>query len=103
MKQRIPPDIEMRIDGSFKPVSSRRGLPLPNKLAGAALAIAAIAVGLTLAALLLWLVLWAVVVLVPVAFVAVAIAWATYRYQLWRAGRSHAAGRSFGSLRDLYR
>ncbi len=94
MRYRVPPEIEIRMDGSFPPP---RGPSLPMKIAGVALALATVAGVLALAALILWIVLWAIVVLVPVALLSALVAWAAYRYQVWRRGRS------FGGVRDLFR
>jgi len=85
----------MRIDGSFPPP---RGAPLPTRIAGIALAIATLAGGLALAALVLWLVLWAMLVLVPIALLGGLVAWAGYRYQMWKRGGSFGGG-----PRDVFR
>ncbi len=92
--RRHPPIIEMRIDGSFPPP---RGPSLPMKIAGIALAVATLAGSLALAALVLWLVLWAVLILVPLALLGGVVAWAAYRYQVWKRGDL------FGGPRDVFR
>lgn len=94
MNRKAPPVIDMRLDGSFP---QPRGASLPMKIAGIALMIATLAGALALAALVIWLVLWAVMVLVPVALVAGFVAWAAYRYQMWKRGGS------FRSSRNVYR
>ncbi len=94
MNRRNTQTIDMRLDGSF-PTSRRPSMP--QKIAGIALAVAVLAGALALLALLAWLVLWAVLVLVPMALLAGAVAWATYRFQAWKARRS------FGGSRDLFR
>jgi hypothetical protein len=95
MNRRNPPTIDMRLDGSFPP---SRGATLPMKIAGVALAVAALAGALALAALIVWIVMWAVMILVPIALVAGAVAWAAHRYQIWRGGGSFGRG-----PRDVFR
>jgi fatty acid desaturase len=79
MSDRIPPDLDLLPDGSFRP----RGLPLATRVFRLALIVAAVAVALALAAFALWFAL----VLIPVALVAGLIAWVAFRYQIWRSGR----------------
>jgi len=83
----------MRLDGSFPPP---RGATLPMKIAGAALTVAILAGALALAALVVWIVMWAVMILVPLALLAGGVAWAAYRFQMWRARGS------LGGPRDLF-
>jgi hypothetical protein len=81
MSDRYPPELEMRVDGSF-PSSPRP--PLLTRVFFWAVVIAVIAGGLALAAFALWLALF----LVPVALIAGVIAWLAFRFQLWRARNS---------------
>lgn len=67
------------------------------KVAGAALAVAVLAGALAVAALIVWIVMWAMMILVPLALLAGGIAWAAYRFQVWKMRRS------FGGPRDLFR
>ena len=76
------PQLDLRPDGSFAP-PPRRGLPWTMRVGIAAGLVALVAAGIAGAALALWLVL----MLLPVIAVAMLIAWAAFRIQLWRAGR----------------
>jgi 4-hydroxybenzoate polyprenyltransferase len=80
MNDRIPPELELLPDGSFRP----RQPPLAVRVFRWAVVVALLAAGLALAAFLLWFAL----VLIPVAIVAGLIAWLAFRYQLWRANKS---------------
>jgi hypothetical protein len=93
MTRRPPPIIDMRLDGSFPPP---RGATLPMRIAGAALTVAILAGALALAALIVWIVMWAVMILVPLALLAGGIAWAAYRFQMWKTRGS------LGGPRDLF-
>lgn len=84
-QHRLPPQIEMRIDGEVIPPAPS----WPVRLAGAAIILAVLAGAIAVAALAFWLAL----ALIPVALVAGLVAWAAIRFQLWRARRS---GRGFG-------
>lgn len=75
----------MRIDGSFR--SPQRPSFL-TRIFVWGVGIAVIAGGLAVAAFALWLAL----ILVPVALIAGLIAWAAFRFQLWRA-RNAVQGR----------
>ncbi|HUB49766.1 MAG TPA: hypothetical protein VMB73_32745 [Acetobacteraceae bacterium] len=90
MSERFPPELEMRVDGSFR---SPQRPPLLTRIFFWAAVIAVIAGGLALAAFALWLALF----LVPVALIAGVIAWLAFRFQLWRA-RS-----SLGRRTDVWR
>lgn len=90
MSDRHPPELEMRVDGSF---SMPPRPPIMTRIFIWAAVIAVIAGGLALAAFALWIVL----ILVPVALLAAVIAWLAFRFQLWRAGGS------LGRQRDLWR
>ncbi len=69
--------IDMTPDGRFvePPVS-----PLAARVFRWAIVVALVAMGLSVAALLAWFAL----MLIPVALVAVLIAWAAWRWQMWR-------------------
>jgi hypothetical protein len=76
-----PPEIEMTPDGHFvtppKP-------PFMTRLLVWAVLIAVITSALCLAAFALWLAL----LILPVALGAALVAWATWRFQVWRAGKA---------------
>jgi fatty acid desaturase len=78
MNARIPPQIELLPDGSFRPQQT----PLSVRIFRWAVIIAALAGSLALAAFALWIVL----LLIPVMLVAGIVAWLAFRYQTWRAG-----------------
>jgi hypothetical protein len=80
MSDRVPPDLDLLPDGSFRP----RRPPLAARIFRWAVVIALLAGALALAAVALWFAL----VLIPVAIGAGLIAWLAFRYQLWRRGRS---------------
>jgi hypothetical protein len=80
MIDRVPPELDLLPDGSFRP----RRPPLAARVFRWAVVVALLAVTLALAALALWFAL----VLIPVAIVAGLIAWLAFRYQLWRGGKS---------------
>jgi hypothetical protein len=90
MSDRVPPELDMRADGSFR-LPPRP--PILVRIFIWAAVIAVIAGGLALAAFALWLAL----ILVPVALLAAVIAWLAFRFQLWRA-RSSISGQ-----RDIWR
>jgi membrane protein implicated in regulation of membrane protease activity len=77
MKKDRVPELEMTIDGDF--VSPPKP-PLSTKIMIWAIVIALIAGGLSLAALALWLAL----LILPIAVGAAVVAWALFRYRLWR-------------------
>ncbi|HVC60989.1 MAG TPA: hypothetical protein VND19_11600 [Acetobacteraceae bacterium] len=89
MSDRVPPELEMRADGSFR-LPSRP--PLLTRIFIWAAVIAVIAGGLAVAAFALWLAL----ILVPVALLAAVVAWLAFRFQLWRAGGSITRQRDAG-------
>lgn len=77
---RAPVTLDMTPDGRF--TDRRRGfLSWPTKLGAAAAIVAVSLCALVIGALLLWLALW----LVAIAAVAGLVAWAAFRFQLWRA------------------
>ena len=80
MSDRLPPELDMLPDGTFRP----RQPPIAARVFRWAVIIALLAAGLAVAALALWFAL----LLIPVAIGAGLIAWLAFRYQLWRAGRS---------------
>ena len=81
MKRDTPPQLDMTLEGEFvappKPSVSARIMVW-------AIVIAIIAGGLVLAALALWLAL----IILPVALGAAIIAWAMFRFRVWRAAKS---------------
>jgi hypothetical protein len=81
MSNRVPPELEMRADGSF---SLPPRPPILTRIFIWAVVIAVIAGGLAAAAFALWIAL----ILIPVALLAGVIAWLAFRFQLWRAGGS---------------
>ena len=80
MSDRVPPEIDMLPDGSFRPTQP----PIAARLFRWAVVIAALAGALALAFVALWLAL----LLIPVAIGAGLIAWLAFRYQVWRARRT---------------
>lgn len=90
MSDHVPPELEMRVDGTFR-VPPRP--PIMTRIFIWAAVIAVIAGGLAAAAFALWLAL----ILIPVALLAAVIAWLAFRFQLWRAGSS------VGGQRDVWR
>jgi hypothetical protein len=90
MNQHRPPELEMTVNGEF--VSPPK-VPISSRILVWAVVVAIIAGALSLAALALWLAL----VILPVAFAAAVVAWAMFRYRVWRAQRS------MGGPRDVWR
>lgn len=90
MNQHRPPQLDMTIDGQF--VTPPK-VPLASRIIMWALVVAVIAGALSLAAFALWLAL----VILPVAFGAAVVAWAMFRYRVWRAQRS------FGGRQTVWR
>ena len=86
MSDRVPPDLDLLPDGSFRP----RRPPLASRVFRWAVIVALLAGALALAAVALWFAL----VLIPVAIGAGLIAWLAFRYQVWRGGKS-GGGRSW--------
>ena len=80
----------MTLEGEF--VSPPKP-PVTSRILLWAIVIAVIAGGLSLAAFALWLAL----LILPVALGAAAIAWAMFRYRMWRAQTS------FSSQRNVWR
>jgi len=79
MSDRIPPELDLLPDGSYRP----RLPPMASRIFAWAIVIAAVAAALAVAAVALWFAL----ILIPVVVVAGLIAWLAFRYQLWRAGQ----------------
>jgi Flp pilus assembly protein TadB len=82
MPDRIPPQIDMDLEGHFR-VPGRRSWPM--RIAGIAVVVAVLAGALIVAALALWL----VAALIPVLVVAGVVAWAAITWQRWRTARSY--------------
>lgn len=80
----------MTLAGEFVPPPTPPTPPLSTRILVWAVVIAIIAGGLSLAAFALWLAL----LILPVALGAAVIAWALYRYRVWRAQKSFANQRS---------
>ena len=89
MRYRIPPYIDMTVDGRF--VNMRRP-SWPMRIAGVAIVIAVVAGLIGIAALALWI----ATLLLPIAILAACIAWIAYRFQSWRSRGTARAPR------DLY-
>jgi hypothetical protein len=90
MNQRRPPELDMTINGEF--VSPPK-VPISTRILMWAIIIAVLAGALSLAAFALWVAL----LILPVAFGAAVVAWAIFRYRIWRAQRS------FGGQRKVWR
>ncbi|HEY0183879.1 MAG TPA: hypothetical protein VGC09_13815 [Rhodopila sp.] len=73
----------MTIDGEFV---SPRTVPLSTRIFMWAIVVAVIAGALSIAAFALWLAL----LILPVALGAAVVAWAVFRYRIWRIQRSMA-------------
>lgn len=78
MTQRRPPELDMTASGEF--VSPPK-VPITTRILMWAVVIAIIAAALSLAAFALWMAL----IILPVALGAAVIAWAMFRYRVWRA------------------
>ncbi|MSP05147.1 MAG: hypothetical protein EXR05_07885 [Acetobacteraceae bacterium] len=89
MSERLPPEIEMRPDGTFvdppRPLWSARIFRIAALLAifAALVAAAIFLIGFAL-------------ILIPVAFGSALVAWAALRYRIWKAARS------MGDRRDIF-
>ena len=90
MPYRVPPQIDMYVDGRFR-VPGRPTWPM--RVAGIALLVAVLAGAVVVAALALWL----VAALIPVVVVAGVVAWAAITWQRWRAARA------YGRRQDVFR
>jgi hypothetical protein len=90
MKQRRPPELEMTVNGEFV---SPPAAPIASRVFMWAIVIAVLAGALSLAAFALWIAL----LILPVAFGAAVVAWAMFRYRVWRAQRA------MGGQRNVWR
>lgn len=90
MNKRRAPELEMTIDGKFV---SPPTAPLSTRIMMWAIIVAVVAGALSIAAFALWLAL----IILPVVFVASLVAWAMFRYRVWRAQRS------VSGQRDIWR
>jgi ABC-type uncharacterized transport system permease subunit len=82
MDERLPRTLDMTPDGEF--VAQAAAPPWALKLGLAATFVALVAGGLVVAALLLWF----LSIMIPVALVAGLVAYAGFRFQIWRTRRS---------------
>lgn len=73
--------IDMTADGAFR---TPPPTPLANRILRWAIVIGVLAAGLAVAALMLWFAL----ILIPIALGAGLIAYAAFRYRMWKAGAS---------------
>jgi hypothetical protein len=89
------PQLDMTPDGQFRDPPAP---PLASRVGAMALLLAVITGAAVLAALALWFAL----ALIPLALAAAVVAWAAFRFQVWRARRG-APPASFSSQRDLFR
>jgi hypothetical protein len=85
MNQRRPPELDMTLEGEFV---SPPTAPVSSRILAWAVVIAIMAGALSLAAFALWIAL----LILPVAFGAAFVAYAIFRYRVWRAQRP-VAGR----------
>jgi membrane protein implicated in regulation of membrane protease activity len=77
----------MTLNGEFV---SPPTVPISTRILMWAVVVAVIAGALSVAAFALWIAL----IILPVAFAAGVVAWATFRYRVWKAQRSMAGQRS---------
>jgi hypothetical protein len=87
MNQHRPPELEMTINGEFV---SPPTAPITSRIFMWAIVIALLAGALSLAAFALWIAL----IILPVAFGAAVVAWAMFRYRVWRVQRSMGASQN---------
>jgi hypothetical protein len=87
MNQRRPPELDMTVNGEF--VSPPRP-PISSRILMWAIVIAVLTGALSLAAFALWVAL----LILPVAFAAAVVAWAMFRYRVWRAQRTVSGQRN---------
>lgn len=86
MKEHLPPEIEMRPDGSFVDPPA---LPLSAKVFRVALVVAVLAAALAGAVFLVGVALF----MIPLALGSAVVAWGAFRYRMWKMGRSVGGGR----------
>ena len=86
MKNRLDLVLDMTPEGNFREprFNSASKSSFGLRLGRTAIIIAALAGGLAIAAMALWFAL----ILIPVAFAAGLVAWAAFRFHLWRNGVS---------------
>ncbi len=87
MDQRRPPELDMTISGEF--VSPPK-VPISSRILMWAIVVALLAGALSLAAFTLWIAL----MILPVALGAAVVAWAMFRYRVWRAQRTMGVRRN---------
>ncbi len=87
MENHRPPELDMTLDGEFV---SPPTPPVSTRIIMWAVVVAMIAGALCIAAFALWIAL----IILPVAFGAAVIAWALFRYRLWRAQHSMSGQRN---------
>jgi hypothetical protein len=88
--ERIPPTLDMRLDGSFNSVP-RHTPSLSFKLMLGAIMLAVVGAAIAFAALALWV----FAMILPVVIVAAAFAWGLMKFRLWQASRSGSTLRPF--------
>jgi hypothetical protein len=86
MNQRRPPELNMTPEGEFV---APPAAPISSRILMWAVVVAIVAGALSLAAFALWLAL----LILPVALGAAVVAWALYRYRVWRAQKSFSGQR----------
>jgi hypothetical protein len=86
MENRHPPELEMNLQGEF--VTPRKP-PVSARILFWAIVVAAVAGAITVAAIAMWV----AAMILPVALVAGVVAWAMWRYRLWRMQRTMAGQR----------
>ena len=82
---RIPPTLDMQLDGSFR--APPRRVPLSFKLMVGAAILALVAGAIAFAALALWV----FAMVLPVVIVAALVAWAAMKFRLWQASRGRTS------------
>jgi len=90
MNEHLPPEIEMRPDGSFVDPPT---VPWSVRILRVAIILAVLSAALAGAILLIGFALF----LIPVAIGAAVVAWAAFRYRLWKVSRSA------GGTRNIFR
>ena len=90
MEDHRPPELEMTLNGEF--ISPPKA-PISTRILMWAVVVAVIAGALSVAAFALWIAL----IILPVAFGAAVVAWAMFRYRVWKAQRS------MGGQRGIWR
>jgi hypothetical protein len=90
METRRPPELEMTLEGEFV---APPATPIVSRIFMWAVVIAVLAGALSVAAFALWIAL----LILPVALGAAVVAWAMFRYRLWRAQQS------MGGQRNVWR